>query len=122
LLGVEDYKYGRTALFWDARRNDKSVARLLLEHGVDLEGEDYYSQTPLSVAARAGNEDVVSFLLEKCACIEADDYHSRTAAQWASMNGHVAITRLPGGLAFVKAGNGLQEMGEMAGMVVASNS
>ena len=56
---------GRTALHHYARRGDVPNARLMLEHGADIDAiDDQYHGTPLAWAAREGHEDMVRHLLE----------------------------------------------------------
>lgn len=55
---------GRTALHHYAGRGDIPNARLMLEHGADIDAlDDQYHGTPLAWAARKGQEDMVRFLL-----------------------------------------------------------
>ena len=55
---------GRTALHHYAGRGDIPNARLMLEHGADIDAlDDQYHGTPLAWAARKGHEDMVRFLL-----------------------------------------------------------
>lgn len=56
---------GRTALHHYARRGDVPNARLILEHGADIDAiDDQYHGTPLAWAARERHEDMVRHLLE----------------------------------------------------------
>ena len=55
---------GRTALHHYAGRGDIANARLMIEHGADLDAlDDQYHGTPLAWAARKGHEDMARFLL-----------------------------------------------------------
>ena len=55
---------GRTALHHYAGRGDVPNARLMLDHGADLDAlDDEYRGTPLAWAARKGHEAMVRFLL-----------------------------------------------------------
>ena len=55
---------GRTALHHYAGRGDVPNARLMLEHGADINAiDDQYHGTPLAWAARKGQEAMVRFLL-----------------------------------------------------------
>ena len=55
---------GRTALHHYAGRGDVPNARLMLEHGADIDVlDDQHHGTPLVWAAREGHEDMVRFLL-----------------------------------------------------------
>ena len=55
---------GKTALHHYAGRGDTDNARLMIEHGADLDAlDDEYRGTPLAWAARKGHETMVRFLL-----------------------------------------------------------
>ena len=57
---------GRAALHHYAGRGDVPNARLMLEHGADIDAlDDQYHGTPLAWAARKGHEDMVRFLLSE---------------------------------------------------------
>ena len=57
---------GRTALHHYAGRGDIPNARLMLEHGADIDAlDDQYHGTPLAWAARKGHQDMVRFLLSE---------------------------------------------------------
>jgi ankyrin repeat protein len=65
------------------------VARLLLEHGVDVNGRSYDGSTPLHAAAESGDIEVVHVLLEHGANIGAEDNNGRTPLHKAALDGHV---------------------------------
>ena len=55
---------GRTALHHYAGRGDVPNARLMLDHGADIDTlDDQYHGTPLAWAARKGHEEMVRYLL-----------------------------------------------------------
>ena len=57
---------GRTALHHYAGRGDIPNARLMIEHGADIDAlDDQYHGTPLAWAARKGHEDMARFLLSE---------------------------------------------------------
>ncbi len=57
---------GRTALHHYAGSDDIPNARLMLEHGADIDAlDDQYHGTPLAWAARKGHEDMARFLLSE---------------------------------------------------------
>jgi hypothetical protein len=58
-----------------------NIARLLLEHGADINARDKRRFTPLHVAVEAGRVEVVRVLLEHGADVGAEDYQGRTALQ-----------------------------------------
>jgi ankyrin repeat protein len=56
----------------------------LLEHGVDVNSQDYNRSTALHLASREGQFEVACLLLEHDADIEAEDDLGRTPLQVAS--------------------------------------
>jgi ankyrin repeat protein len=70
-----------------------SVARLLLDHGADVNAGNDHS-TPLHVAVQKGRVEVVHVLLEYGANVAAEDEDGKTASQFASEMGHEEITKL----------------------------
>ncbi|MBT3266019.1 ankyrin repeat domain-containing protein [Candidatus Poribacteria bacterium] len=57
---------GKTWLHFAADRNDIDAARVLLEHGADINAvEAEHGSTPLAEAAKKGHVEMVSFLMER---------------------------------------------------------
>jgi ankyrin repeat protein len=74
------------------------VARLLLEHGADVNARGIDLSTPLHVAAQYGRVEVVRVLLEHRADVGAEDDDGKTASRVASeMMGRGEITKLLSG-------------------------
>ena len=71
-----------------------SVARLLFEHGADVNALSNDRSTPLHFAARDGRIEVVRVLLEHGANAGAEDDYGSTAVQVASNNGHDEVMKL----------------------------
>jgi ankyrin repeat protein len=71
-----------------------SVARLLLEHGADVNALSNDRSTPLHLAAQPGRIEVVRVLLEHGANAAAEDDNGSTALQVASNNGHDEVMKL----------------------------
>ena len=60
------------------------VARLLLEHGADVNARNHERATPLHIAVEDGRVEVVQVLLEHGADVIAEDQNGRTAFQVVS--------------------------------------
>lgn len=65
--GFERY----TPLHWASRRGHTTVARLLIEHGADVNAQDRNSDAPLHLACTHDRPDIVWLLLEKGADVDA---------------------------------------------------
>jgi len=82
-----------TALLWCAR--DAAKARLLIEHGANVNVQSKQGRTPLMLASiRDGGSDIVALLLSKGADVKARDNRGDTALGLAAEVGDVAIMRL----------------------------
>ena len=69
------------------------VARLLLEHGAEVNARGNGHSTPLHVAVQYGRAEVVRVLLEHGANVAAKDKDGKTVSQLSSDMGH-EITKL----------------------------
>src|SRR5207244_3751781 len=75
-----------------AHKGDAAKARLLLDHGADINAiDDEYRSTPLGYAARWGNRDVVKLLLERRADPNKAGASWATPLAWARKKGHADI-------------------------------
>ena len=70
------------------------VARLLLEHGADVNARINRGSTTLHVAASYGRVEVVRVLLEHGANLDAEDNKGRTPLHEAADNGRAEIVRM----------------------------
>ena len=70
------------------------VARLLLGHGVDVNGRDVDGRTPLHAAAYSGRDKIVHMLLEHGANIGAEDKKGRTPLHDAAGRRNVEAMRV----------------------------
>ena len=75
-----------------AQEGDIPKARLLLDHGGDINAiDDEYQSTPLGVAVRWGNREMVMFLLEHGADPNKAGAEWSTPLAWAHRKGHSEI-------------------------------
>ena len=70
------------------------VARLLLEHGADVNARNKDSVTPLHIAAGEGHVDVARLLLEHGAYVNARSEYGLTPLYYAAVNGRLDVARL----------------------------
>ena len=86
----------RTTLLHDfAHKGDMEKARLLVEHGADINAiDEEYRSTPLGLAARAGQKEIIEFLLEKGADPTAADAPWATPLAWARKRGHEGVVAM----------------------------
>ncbi|MBI4661919.1 MAG: ankyrin repeat domain-containing protein, partial [Verrucomicrobia bacterium] len=67
-------------------------ARLLLDHGADINAmDDDYSSTPLGYAAHWGQREMAAFLLERGAEVNKAGAPWATPLAWARRKGHADI-------------------------------
>jgi ankyrin repeat protein len=85
----------RTTLLHEmARLGAIGKARLLLDHGADINAVDEeFRSTPLGFAARWGQRSMVTFLLERGADRTLSAAPWATPLAWARKKGHADIAR-----------------------------
>lgn len=86
-----------TCLHFASINNDIDIAIFLIEHGVDINGEDHKSgKTALHYCAESGYDDLCEELIVLGAniCASGDKLYSRTPLHLASVNGHVSTVRV----------------------------
>lgn len=77
-----------------AQSGDVAKARLLLDHGADIDAiDDEYQTTPLGMAARWGQRKMSAFLIERGADPNKAGTPWGTPLAWARKKGHDAIVR-----------------------------
>jgi hypothetical protein len=75
-----------------AQENQLNKARLLLDHGAELDAiDEEYRSTPLGLAARWGHRDMVKLLLERGADPHKAEASWATPLAWARKKGHAEI-------------------------------
>ncbi|KAH7120600.1 ankyrin repeat-containing domain protein [Dactylonectria macrodidyma] len=77
-IAVTKDSLGRTPLWYAAGNGETSVAKLLLESGVDIESGDIYGQTPLMRAVERGQVDIVQMVLDNGGEIDMMDPEGMT--------------------------------------------
>jgi ankyrin repeat protein len=87
---------GDAALHIAIQVNNRDIARLLLDHGADVNILNKAKQTPLWIASREGFDTMVELLLEYNADtkIAASDDGNLTPLCIAMLNGHLFIVRM----------------------------
>ena len=87
--------HGITLLHDMAHHGWVEKARLLIDHGADIDAiDEEYRSTPLGLAARAGCLEMVTLLLERGADPAAAGAAWATPLAWASKCGHQEVTTL----------------------------
>jgi ankyrin repeat protein len=75
-----------------ARRGELTKARLLLDHGAEIDAvDDEFRSTPLGFAARWGQRGMVRLLLDRGADRRLAGAEWAGPAAWARRKGHGAI-------------------------------
>jgi len=84
-----------TLLHHMAAESEIVKARLLLDHGADIDRvDDEYRSTPLGVAARRGQTAMVQLLLERGADPDAAGAAWATPLTWAEKKRHDGIAEM----------------------------
>ena len=83
---------GKTPLHWAATANSADVARLLIDHGADIQAMELIGWTTLHIAVRNGALEVAKLLIEAGAELELKDTDGNTPLMLA--RGHKDMTDL----------------------------
>lgn len=85
---------GCTALHASAQCGCIDIAKILIDHGADINIRTSAGASPLLLAAQNGYEDIVSLLISKHAIIDNTDIHGNTPLFFASKNNHLEIVKM----------------------------
>ena len=87
---------GSSALHWAASDGLVNIARLLLDHGWDLEARSSAGRRPLHYAAEYGQVEMLQLLAGRGAELDCQDAEDQdTPLHWAAHNSHAsAVTQL----------------------------
>ena len=91
LATARAFKSRSTPLHW---ARDAATARLLLEHGAELEARNADGETPLHRAARDGRGAVAKALIEAGAEPNAADHAGQTPLHEASQGGQLEVAKM----------------------------
>jgi len=69
------------------------LVEYLVEHGVDINKENYFDKTPLFYACSSGNKELVDYLIENGADINKEDGHGETILFDACKSGNEDTVR-----------------------------
>ena len=84
-----------TLLHHMAAEGELGKARLLLDHGADIDAiDEEYCSTPLGVAARRGQAAAVTLLLERGADPVAAGAPWAIPLEWAKKKGHEPVAEM----------------------------
>lgn len=83
----------RTALHNAAERGFLEIATDILNHGADINAQNWNKITPLHLAAKYGRFDMVEMLVERDAYMDAQDDQGNTPLHLAAMNGYGDICK-----------------------------
>jgi ankyrin repeat protein len=93
-LNAQDPDIGDAALHYSAERNNPDLARMLIEHGADLNLPNNYGRTPLHLAVMYQSTSVAEVLLDAGAEVETKDQWGETPLNQASNTVHILSTIL----------------------------
>lgn len=86
--------FNYTALQWAARNGHIEVAKLLIDHGANINPTDNHVNTGLILAAREGHTQMLQLFLECGAHVDAQGPGGITALIWATLMEHLEIVKL----------------------------
>jgi ankyrin repeat protein len=93
-VNARGFSRKETPLHVASRQGFVEPARILLEHGADIEARDTCDWSPLERATTEGHVELTRVLLEHCANVNAQDKESRTPLYLASGRGKPAVVQV----------------------------
>lgn len=93
-LAVQN-KDGWAALQWAAQRGHKTLAKLVLSKGADVNATDnFFGQSAFYLAVKSQRVGFIGILLTNGANMDSDQESRRTALNWAARDGRVDVVEL----------------------------
>jgi ankyrin repeat protein len=84
---------GWTSLHLVSRNGHLDTAKLLIDHGANVDSQNDKQQTPLAAASWFGHLEVVRLLIESGVAVSARDREGHTPFHMASDQGHLHVTK-----------------------------
>lgn len=78
--GIEN----RTALHCAIYEDKLEAAKLLIQHGANIEAKTIHGRTPLHIACILGEESLCSMLLDEKCSVNSQDFEKNTPVHYAS--------------------------------------
>lgn len=85
---------GKTALMLATANGFTAIAGTLLQHGAEIDVQDFSGRTPLMMAAMSGDVDTLKLLIAGGADLEAKDKYGCTALMIAAAEGQTGTVEL----------------------------
>jgi ankyrin repeat protein len=81
-------------LYWACEKKDPEVAKILIDHGANLEITELYGFTPLHLSSFMGNMEIAVCLLSAGAKVNSRNKSGATPLHLAAKGNHVGIAKL----------------------------
>ncbi|XP_069769680.1 inversin isoform X3 [Narcine bancroftii] len=87
-------KYGGTALHAAVLAGHVNTAKLLLEHGAQVDAMDVMKHTPLFRACEMGHKEVIQTLIEGGGRVDLIDQDGHSPLHWAALGGNADVCQI----------------------------
>lgn len=95
LIDSVDERLQRNALHWAVEKNNRKVAFILVNHGININEVDNKGQTPLHIACKHENSRrMLLLLLDEGAQLNVTDKQGYTPLMIATINGHIELIKI----------------------------